>query len=189
MKNFSKKASLLTLFLFSFFSVSTAFADTEVMAPKVNVFGVNIVSVWQTVDSDTGNTGIQGGTGSYSLPGSLTFTTLNLSGTTVNSTPSLVGDTAGDVVATWQYVDSNGNFQVAASVLPTSTTTWTTPTQLSTTSGETAGFFDQVASIDATSGNVLVTWTSSDGTTMRIRGATYNITGGTWTTGINISQN
>jgi hypothetical protein len=148
----------------------------------------NIVSVWQSMDQNF-NTGILGATGSFSSPNSLNLTDLTLTGITQNNEPHLFSNDNGDCVAVWEYVDSNNVFQVAGAVLPSSGS-WSATTQLSTTSGEFAGFGNSKGFIDENR-KVLVIWTSSDGTNTRVRGATYDINAQTptWTTGINISQN
>jgi hypothetical protein len=149
----------------------------------------NIISVWQSLD-DSGKTGILAGKSLFTSPGSFTPIDLTISGITQNSRPQLTTNANGDVVAVWEYVDLNNNYQVAAAVLPSGSSTWSTTTQLSTTLGEFAGFGDESVSIDE-AGKVFVIWTSSDGSITRVRGATYDINAltPTWITGLNISQN
>lgn len=188
MKNISKSFFQAVLFSVTLFSAST-YAAISTSIPQCVVYTGNVVSVWQTQDTVSGSLGIQGASGSFTLPGFLNITDLTIVGTTQSSLPSLFSNSLGDCVAVWQYVDILGNSQVAAAILPHSTSIWIPPVTISTTLGEVAGFDDQVASIDV-SGNVLVAWTSFDGIVTRVRAATYSIpTLSGWTTSIDLSQN
>lgn len=131
---------------------------------KVKVYtNGNVVAAWISIDA-SGNATVVGGIGTVSTaPADWTLTTLSSGISDMgNSVPVLISTTAGDVVVLWQYPDSNGNFHVAASMLPNGTTAWNTAI-ISDTSLN-AGLFDQTASIDD-DGNILAIWTEYDPST------------------------
>ena len=156
MKNYKITSLFFCLMLFF---CECAMADASSGQCKVYGSGT-VVATWLHSDSD-GNITVQGAIGSINTsPTSWAVTTLS-TGMSIasNSSPLIFSNANGDVVVLWQYPDSNGNFFVAAAMLPVGTTTWNTATISS--SGESAGFNDQMASIDE-NGNILATWSVYD---------------------------
>ena len=184
-----KKINRMFLAIFSFVALSGILnADAAAGQCKVHSNGT-IIAAWQSIDS-MGQTSVTGAIGSVSTdPSTWTTTILSTNMSTVqNSQPLLSSNANGDVVVTWQYPDSESNFFVAAAMLPSGTTTWNTATI--STSGEDAGFNDQVASIDE-DGNVLAMWTIYDPNTdtIHVRGATAVMgTSTTWDSPVTIDN-
>jgi hypothetical protein len=121
-----------------------------------------VIKIWMSQDSN-GIPLIQGAVGSVTDAPSL-WKVQTISGdnpTTQYSKPIFSYNASGDVVAVWQYPDAEGVFFVEAAILPAGTSVWTKQTLIPSDPNQTAGYFDQTASIDA-EGNILIVWTSYD---------------------------
>lgn len=173
-----------------FFSIFMKVAAIDAGLGVCKVISGDVVAAWQAVDI-SGNQLVVGATGSVSSnPNTWNLTTLStVTGSSLNSQPILFSNANGDVLVVWQYFDTNGNYQIAASMLPVGTTTWNSAV-VSDINTDAAGFFDQTASIDE-SGNILLLWTSFDSTFshMLVRGATATIgSSTTWSSPFTVSN-
>lgn len=148
-----------------------------------------VITTWQAIDTSL-NTTIIGAIGSTSTSPSTWTQTILSSGIsdTGNTNVRLFSSANDDVVILWQYPDVNGNYFVAASLLPAGKTTWTSTTL--STSDFTVILSDQMASIDA-NGNILATWTARDNSSNAVQlfGATAVMgVGSTWSSQFQISN-
>ncbi len=173
------------LFLLIFCASSKCEAqDQDAGSPRFVIVEGNLVATWQAVDVND-NQIIVGATGTVSTsPSTWNLTTLSMGiSSGGNTNPYLFSNPGGDVVVIWEYPDSNGNFQVGASILPFGASTWNT-VALTTPGGvNNSDFFDQTASIDS-SGNILALWSTYNTATnvIGIQGATSVVgTSSTWT--------
>jgi hypothetical protein len=148
----------------------------------VGFTGSVLVTAWQGVD-DNNNTIVKAAVGNpFDSPSNWTVTTLSAGiSPQSNSNPLLSSNSLGDVVVSWQFYNfESGNIDVAAATLQNNTTTWDIQV-VSDDSAESAGYFDQLASID-NNGDILLTYTSTnlESSTIQVRAATTNISNPTW---------
>jgi hypothetical protein len=147
-----------------------------------------VIAVWQEMEASQNST-IVGAIGTTStLPSSWTQTTISSGiSESANMKPLLFSNANGDVVVLWQFIDTNGNSCIAASLLPSGTSTWIS-SPISTSDCNSI-LFDYTASIDI-HGNIMAIWTStSDGMHTQAYGATAIMgTSPTWSTPFQINN-
>ena len=146
----------------------------------------NVVAVWNAVDED-GNVIIQGSTlsgGTWSTPVNISY---SISTNISNNAPNLYHNSNGDVIIAWQYVDNDtSNFYIAASMLPSGSSTWNTA--VVSTDSENANYGDQHLAMNE-SGNLILMWTSTINNGPQIRVSTSSIgSSTTWTSPVSITQ-
>ena len=165
-------------------------AASFAVAGVPKVIGGNVIVTWSELDGSS-NCHVFGAVGDVTDPPNLWTVQDITAATSIQvTTPKLYRNDLGDIVAVWQYHDDNlGFMRVAASRLPTGTTTWVTHI-ISDDTDEAAGFNDESADLDE-EGNILVTWTSQDTTTYDtvVRGVTATMdTQNGWNASFVISQ-
>lgn len=181
MKTFQNRSKLIAL-LIILLSWSNVFAYSWSEEQKIGIDAAgNVVALWQTVDSVSGNFVIQAAYlsfgGTWSAPTTLSSSSIE------SYSPLLAVNSRGDAVALWFIDDLSGNVAIQSSMLPFGGS-WSTPAQIS--------LVPQIITQNSDlrmndNGNIVATWSVLVDSESVIRVATATM-GGTWSDPVTISQ-
>lgn len=173
----------MVICLWSNTSQALQWSDSQVI--KLDSSG-NAVATWQSLDSTSGNFVIQAAF--YDASTTTWSSPTDISSNTVNSfSPSLDTNSTGDAVVIWIQDDLMGNVSLIGSIRP-SAGSFSTPAQISD-ANDLAILNEHFVHIND-AGDILASWGSFiDNTyTAVVRVATADVTSGTWTTPVTISN-